>query len=93
MSARSPPLPARAPGRVHAPPFALQDIHGETVSLEALLEPGRPLALIFVSPGCGPCAGLLPELARWQATLSERLAIGLVSTGDAWTTTRPNSSD
>ena len=66
-----------------APPFALQDVHGQTLSLETLLEPGRPLALVFVSPGCGPCAGLLPELARWQATLSERLAIGLVSTGRA----------
>jgi uncharacterized membrane protein YphA (DoxX/SURF4 family) len=66
-----------------APSFTLQDLHGQTVSLEMLLESGRPLALVFVSPGCGPCAGLLPELARWQATLSERLAIGLVSTGRA----------
>jgi uncharacterized membrane protein YphA (DoxX/SURF4 family) len=66
-----------------APSFDLEDLQGQTVSLEMLLEPGRPLALVFVSPGCGPCAGLLPELARWQATLSERLAIGLVSTGRA----------
>jgi uncharacterized membrane protein YphA (DoxX/SURF4 family)/thiol-disulfide isomerase/thioredoxin len=74
-----PGLPVGSP----APSFALKDLHGETVSLEGLLESGRPLALIFVSPSCGPCASLLPELARWQPTLSERLGIGLVSTGSA----------
>jgi uncharacterized membrane protein YphA (DoxX/SURF4 family)/thiol-disulfide isomerase/thioredoxin len=76
-------FPPGLPVGAKAPPFSLQDLHGQTLSLEMLLEPGRPLALVFVSPGCGPCAGLLPELARWEATLSERLAIGLVSTGSA----------
>jgi uncharacterized membrane protein YphA (DoxX/SURF4 family)/thiol-disulfide isomerase/thioredoxin len=80
VTARFPPgLPTGS----QAPRFALQDLNGQTTSLEALLEPGRPVALIFVSPSCGPCAALLPELARWQMTLSERLSIGLVSTGSA----------
>jgi thiol-disulfide isomerase/thioredoxin len=61
----------------------VKDVQGHTVSLAGLLEPGRPLALIFVSPGCGPCAAILPDLSHWQKTLTERLAIGLVSTGDA----------
>jgi uncharacterized membrane protein YphA (DoxX/SURF4 family) len=80
VTARFPPgLP---PGS-QAPRFALQNLDGETTSLEALLEPGQPLALIFVSPNCGPCAGVLPDLARWQNTLSERLSIGVLSTGSA----------
>jgi len=32
-----------------------------------------------VSPGCGPCAALLPELARWHDTITERLALTLVA--------------
>jgi uncharacterized membrane protein YphA (DoxX/SURF4 family)/thiol-disulfide isomerase/thioredoxin len=76
-------FPPGLPLGSEAPPFAVKDVQGHTVSLAGLLEPGRPLALIFVSPGCGPCAAILPDLSHWQTTLTERLAIGLVSTGDA----------
>jgi thiol-disulfide isomerase/thioredoxin len=75
-------FPPGLPVGAEAPPFTLEDTQGHAISLHALLERGRPLALIFVSPGCGPCEALLPDLARWQATLAERLTIGLVSTGD-----------
>jgi uncharacterized membrane protein YphA (DoxX/SURF4 family)/thiol-disulfide isomerase/thioredoxin len=75
-------FPPGLPLGAEAPPFTLEDTQGHAISLHALLEPGRPLALVFISPGCGPCEALLPDLARWQATLAERLTIGLVSTGD-----------
>ena len=38
---------------------------------------------MFVSPACAPCATLLPELSRWQTTLTERVTIALVSNGSA----------
>jgi peroxiredoxin/uncharacterized membrane protein YphA (DoxX/SURF4 family) len=64
-----------------APDFALRDVGGETVSLDTLRSRGVPVALFFVSPSCGPCATLLPDLGRWQASLASRLTIALVSSG------------
>jgi methylamine dehydrogenase accessory protein MauD len=66
-----------------APSFSLSDLHGETVTLDALLERNRPLLLVFVSPSCGPCAMLLPRVHQWQETLSERLTIAVITTGTA----------
>ena len=34
-------------------------------------------------PGCGPCKPLLPELARWHDTFTERLALTLVADVEA----------
>jgi uncharacterized membrane protein YphA (DoxX/SURF4 family)/thiol-disulfide isomerase/thioredoxin len=76
-------FPPGLPVGAEAPEFALTGLDGETTSLAGLLEPGRPVALVFVSPTCGPCRDLLPDLARWQVTLSERLTIGVVSSGSA----------
>jgi peroxiredoxin len=53
------------------------------VSLQDLLADDRACVLTFVSPGCGPCARLLPELARWHDTITERLALTLVAPGEA----------
>jgi hypothetical protein len=47
------------------------------------LADGRPCVLTFVSAGCGPCTTLLPELARWDAALADRLTFPVVSAGDA----------
>jgi uncharacterized membrane protein YphA (DoxX/SURF4 family)/thiol-disulfide isomerase/thioredoxin len=44
----------------------------------AVLPPGRPLALVFTDPGCGPCQTLLPELRRWQQSLAEALTIAVI---------------
>ncbi len=74
-------LPPGLPLGATAPDFALPDVSGETVSLDALLGHGRPVALLFVSPSCGPCATLLPDLGRWQASLANRLTMALVSSG------------
>ena len=85
-------FPPGLPLGSEAPSFDLPDLRGDVVSLETLLGAGRPLALVFVSPGCGPCASLLPDLARWQATLSERLAIGSSAPAARWTTSQRTTS-
>jgi uncharacterized membrane protein YphA (DoxX/SURF4 family)/peroxiredoxin len=72
-----PGLPVGAP----APDFSWPGADGATNSLAAVLRRGRPVAVVFVSPDCGPCGGLMPDLARWQATLAERITILLLSGG------------
>ena len=70
-------LPVGAP----APPFTLPGPEGESRSLKTLREPGRSVALVFISANCGPCKTLMPELRRWQATLSEALTISVIGQG------------
>jgi thiol-disulfide isomerase/thioredoxin len=72
-----PGLPVGAP----APGFSLPDLDGEIVTLEALLGRGRPVMLAFVSPSCGPCRILFPELQRWQAALADEITIAMISDG------------
>jgi peroxiredoxin len=66
-----------------APRFTLPSVAGRAVSLQDLLADDRACVLTFVSPGCGPCQLLLPDLARWQDTVTERLALTLVTPTDA----------
>jgi uncharacterized membrane protein YphA (DoxX/SURF4 family)/peroxiredoxin len=66
-----------------APLFTLPSTAGHAVSLRDLLADNRACLLTFVSPGCGPCAALLPELARWHDTVTERLAITFVTAVEA----------
>jgi peroxiredoxin/uncharacterized membrane protein YphA (DoxX/SURF4 family) len=66
-----------------APQFSLPSTAGPAVSLQDLLADDRACVLTFVSPGCGPCELLLPELARWHDTITGRLALTLVTPGEA----------
>lgn len=66
-----------------APLFTLPSTAGHAVSLQDLLADDRACLLTFVSPGCGPCRTLLPELARWHDTITERLAITFVTPVEA----------
>src|SRR5258705_5770710 len=66
-----------------APDFELADVRGERHSLSAMLGLGRPAVLFFTSPECGPCGGLLPDMARWQETLSDRATVAVVARGTA----------
>ncbi len=75
-------FPAGLPVGATAPGFALPDLHGATHTLESLLARGRPVALVFVAPGCGPCQQMLPELGRWQAALADRLTVAVISRGN-----------
>jgi peroxiredoxin len=72
-----PGLPVGAP----APTFALPGLFGETLTLEALRAPGKPVLLVFVDPDCGPCGALMPELGRWQRDEAARLTVALISRG------------
>lgn len=71
-------LPVGAP----APNFELDSLQGERRTLESLRGEDRPMVLAFMDPGCGPCHGLAPHLARWQSALIDRIAIVVVSEGD-----------
>ncbi|MGI8475072.1 MAG: redoxin domain-containing protein [Thermomicrobiales bacterium] len=82
------PSPVRAPAAglpegFPAPAFRLEGLHGETMTLDALLAPGKPLMVLFSDPTCGPCNGLLPDLGRWQRESSSKLTIAMVSRGTA----------
>jgi peroxiredoxin/uncharacterized membrane protein YphA (DoxX/SURF4 family) len=78
--------PAREPyglqvGTV-APAFELADLHGDSHTLESLLARGRPLVLTFMAVGCGPCGKVMPDVARWRASLAERLTMVVISDGE-----------
>ena len=72
---------AAAPRQIGAlaPHFTLPSAAGRVVSLQDLLADDRACVLTFVHPGCGPCKPLLPELARWHDTITERIALTLVT--------------
>jgi uncharacterized membrane protein YphA (DoxX/SURF4 family)/thiol-disulfide isomerase/thioredoxin len=79
VAALPPGLPVGAP----APRFALAELGGETRTLESLCARGRPVMLVFVSPGCGPCQSVFREIGRWQGALSDRLTVAVISSGTA----------
>ena len=66
-----------------APRFTLPSTAGRALSLQDLLADDRDCVLTFVHPGCGGCATLLPELARWHDTIIERLVLTFVTPADA----------
>jgi uncharacterized membrane protein YphA (DoxX/SURF4 family) len=75
-------LPPGLPVGAFAPEFQLTDGRdGSTITLESLLAPGKPVLLVFIGLGCVPSADLLPDLARWQRTLADRLTLAIVSHG------------
>lgn len=76
-------LPPGLPVGAEAPSFALEDVDGETVTLEGLCARGQPVALMFVGPSCGQCWMMLPHIRRWQETLSDRITVAIVSVGTA----------
>jgi peroxiredoxin/uncharacterized membrane protein YphA (DoxX/SURF4 family) len=70
-------LPAGTP----APAFTVPDLDGTPVSLDALQDAGKPVALLFTDPHCGPCQALLPDVGQWQRDHADRLTLVLVSRG------------
>src|SRR4051795_10969648 len=82
MRRRTGVLPSGLPVGLRAPGFSLPDIHtGEMVTLDALCSRGRPVLLLFVSPDCGPCIRLFPEVERWSAVLADRVTFAVLSNG------------
>lgn len=79
IAAKSRPgLPHGAP----APDFNLTPIRGTASSVSDLITGDRPTVLVFVSTGCGPCTALFPSLGRWQDSLSERLNLAVIFSGE-----------
>lgn len=74
-------FPGGLPVGARAPRFSFPGADGARISLDALLRPGRPVALVFLGRGCASCNDMLPDLARWQSTLAERITIALLSRG------------
>jgi peroxiredoxin len=70
-------LPVGSP----APTFALQGLHGETLTLDALRAEGKPVMLVFSDPNCGPCNELMPEIAAWQRNQSTALTVAVLTKG------------
>jgi thiol-disulfide isomerase/thioredoxin/uncharacterized membrane protein YphA (DoxX/SURF4 family) len=66
-----------------APAFELPDVGGNLVSLKNLLAKGKPLLFFYVSPTCGPCAALLPELEESQTELKDQVEFVFISSGKA----------
>jgi thiol-disulfide isomerase/thioredoxin len=64
-----------------APAFSLEGLYGETLTLDSLRSPDKPVMLLFTDPECGPCNALLPKIGRWQEEHSEKLSIALISRG------------
>jgi thiol-disulfide isomerase/thioredoxin len=65
-----------------APSFQLPDLDGNIVQLDQLLRTTKTaIVLVFVDPGCGPCAALAPELAILHKQHESILFIALVSRG------------
>jgi thiol-disulfide isomerase/thioredoxin len=56
-------------------------VYGETITLDFLRAPGKPVVLLFSDPGCGPCNMLLPEVGRWQRDYAGKLTLALISRG------------
>src|SRR5229473_3648154 len=69
------------PAGSQAPTFSLSGLHRETITLDALRAPGKPIVLVFSDPGCGPCTALLPEVGRWQRDYASKLILVLISRG------------
>jgi methylamine dehydrogenase accessory protein MauD len=76
----------RTPGLAigsEAPELALPDLDDEVVTLTSLRSRALPVLLLFSHPACGPCAALLPQVARWQAQHVDDLVVAVISSGDA----------
>lgn len=70
-----------AVARVSAPRFTLDTPAGTTMSLDDLLAPGLPVLLITLSPGCGSCVRLRPDVAQWAQVLSPRVTVAVLAIG------------
>jgi thiol-disulfide isomerase/thioredoxin/uncharacterized membrane protein YphA (DoxX/SURF4 family) len=64
-----------------APDFELPDLGGKLVTFEHLLGKVKPLLFFFVSPTCGPCEALLPEIEEWQNELKDKVEFVFISSG------------
>lgn len=65
-----------------APTVQVKTLTGDPVAIPDLMSGHVPSVLVFTSATCGPCVGLLPELARWRQVLKGRLDVQVIAAGD-----------
>lgn len=65
------------------PEFNLRTLSGETATRSSVFDSGKPSLVFFVSPECGPCRALYPEIKEWLGELGERINFVLFSSGTA----------
>lgn len=75
------PAAAGLPVGAVAPAVTLRNLADQSETFATLLEPGRPLALVFMDPDCSPCNRLLPDLGVWARSLADKLQVVVVSRG------------
>ncbi len=63
------------------PEFALTSLDGKTITRTHLFASSRSKLFFFVSPDCGPCKALYPEIRKWQQEFGDRLDMVFVTTG------------
>lgn len=63
-----------------APEFSLPGLDSRPVALSAFR--GMPLVLVFGSPSCAPCKGLLPDLQAFAAEKQDELRVLFLSRGE-----------
>ncbi len=68
-----------------APPFTVTDLDGIQVTLASLLDPVKPLMLVFINPTCTSCHEALGDIGGWRHVYGDRLDIAVISTGEATT--------
>lgn len=66
-----------------APRFSAERIEGGAASLDAMLQLGLPVILVFSDPECGPCNVMEPRLTKWEQALDTQVTIILVSRGES----------
>jgi peroxiredoxin len=64
-----------------APNFKAADLAGHIVTLAELRSAGRPVLLFFMNPTCTPCDEVMPDVARWQRELGNRVTIAAITDG------------
>jgi thiol-disulfide isomerase/thioredoxin len=82
QGAESAPLELGLAVGERAPDFAATTLDGAAVTLASLLEARRPLALLFVSSGCGPCEALTPEIEAWREAANKMTIAVLTDKSD-----------
>jgi len=68
------------------------DLDGRQDTLTSLLDPVKPLLLVFTNPTCTSCHEALGDIGGWQHVYGDRLDIAVISTGEA-TTNRPLAAE
>ena len=58
-----------------APDFALASSTSRELTLAKLLAREKPIVAFFLSPACGPCTEILPNITEWTTRLGDRLTV------------------